>query len=424
MQTTDLKRSRLFLVILATAALGLPIAVGAAAVIPKGTTTIDLGVGAEDKVAVPYKSGGVLLLGKFQVGGQSAGVLRLGAGGGLLTSFGLDGGSPYSFWAAAATRDGKIVGAVEWPHETDPEAPALVRLLPDGSRDPSFRVGRAPLEVGHVHVIANAPDGDILVGGLRWSEAEVPESVITRLLPNGNPDRTFARGKVVKLVHDFSETMDIGFGPRGRIIVFMGRGYVVKLGPSGGVEPFGESEWVDPDKLDLQPMLSSFNAGNSMEVMPDGGVLISGVGILANPPPGAPEFSRAAVIRLRANGTLDRGFGRGGVAMAPFPSWNWLAKPEGLVAGGNGRFFLASTELGFDHRGAAVTAFTPAGKVDHSFGQDGTLPLGGERWSKLDGFFLQPRPRRLVAVGTSTPSSGEYPFVYRKQIVLGPRSPR
>lgn len=63
----------------------------------------------------------------------------------------------------------------------------LVRLMPDGSLDPSFNPGGSG--PGHVvHDIALMPDGRIIIGGAFTTYNGVQVKFVTRLLPNGTLD--------------------------------------------------------------------------------------------------------------------------------------------------------------------------------------------------------------------------------------------
>ncbi len=95
--------------------------------------------------------------------------------------------------------DGKILAIRSVDGKSTPENPALVRLNPDGTRDPSFVVPEIrpePLTNGWssgvwLTDVVPLPDGSVLVGGQFGFVGGLRRPSLVRLLPNGNLDVGF-----------------------------------------------------------------------------------------------------------------------------------------------------------------------------------------------------------------------------------------
>jgi uncharacterized delta-60 repeat protein len=144
----------------------------------------------------------------------------------------------------------------------------------------------------------------------------------------------------------------------------------------------------------------------AVAVQTDGRVLVAGTAAV----PGQ-LYAAFAVARLNADGSLDTGFGNGGVAVVPPAgglSGAGSETPAALVVQSDGKIVLAGTvdtapQGAFDTDFAAVRLL-PNGAVDTSFGTGGQVaipfPLGGSnRPATLAAASLQP-DGDLVLAGT------------------------
>jgi uncharacterized delta-60 repeat protein len=137
-------------------------------------------------------------------------LFRLRADGSLDPRFGHGGVVVRGFGASrrcavaqmALQRDGGIVlaGTVEPPpNKPRSETFAVMRLRPDGSKDPTFgRKGLVVRRLGHrsyASALALQGKGRVLVAGRAHSGSKVRE-VLLRLRPDGSLDRSFGRGGV------------------------------------------------------------------------------------------------------------------------------------------------------------------------------------------------------------------------------------
>ena len=135
---------------------------------------------------------------------------------------------------------------------------------------------------------------------------------------------------------------------------------------------------------------------------PGGGLLVAGSScqgtVVACAPAGASQFQ---IARLTADGRLDAGFGRAGVATSAFPgsraeAFDLVVQPDGgIVAGG-----VAATPAG-EPGDFALARFTAAGAPDPGFGNDGLVTTPAAGFAGIAD--LEPGPGgSIVAAGPGT----------------------
>lgn len=214
--------------------------------------------------------GKIVVTGTVQSGTQDYdyAAVRLHPSGNLDTGFGSGGKvhipfspgfDPYDECMAAALQsDGKIllVGAANVGGSDDDFG--ILRLLPDGSLDPTFGSGGrktvyfdlVPGGLDRGSGIALDTSGRILVAGTAiGASAYQTEFAVARLLPSGSYDTTFSYdGRVVVPInwgYGYDAGIDIAAAPNGKVLV-AGRAYVqsaddanyavVRLLPDGAVD--------------------------------------------------------------------------------------------------------------------------------------------------------------------------------------------
>ena len=107
---------------------------------------------------------------------------------------------------------------------------------------------------------------------------------------------------------------------------------------------------------------------NALALQPDGRILVAGmVSDLAT------ASLQLAVARYNPDGSVDDGFGAGGIAATPVGSAGGAASTLALQP--DGRIIVAGTAYahGATSDQFALTCFTPAGKLDLTFGTDGLV---------------------------------------------------
>ena len=253
----------------------------------------------------PLASGRVLAVGSVSLTYSNVvhqGVLRLGANGALDTSFnpagtGGDNGTVFSELA-----DGSLfVGASFWNGIPLPNG--YGRLAADGVRDPAFVPSPA---FGPTRVVLALPDGSALVGGLtNLSIPSLNGSGVIRLRPDGSRDPAFYTG----LFHGWSrpQVTSILRQPDGRILVAgaFTRDNVLP-GRTIGVIRLLEDGRMDPS-FNPVTSLTTIDSGSvsGIALQADGRILIRGnFGNVGG-------FARPGVARLWPNGVVDPDFAPG-----------------------------------------------------------------------------------------------------------------
>ncbi len=159
-------------------------------------TSFNPGAGADNPVfALALQSDGKVIIGgdftSFKDIERSR-VARLTANGDLDATFLPGTGANAPVYVAAVQPDGKILLGGDFTSFRDQPVLFLVRLNPNGSLDPSFRITSGPNE--SVRSIAIQPDGKLVIGGFFTQVGGVNRSHIARLNPDGTLDTTFNPG--------------------------------------------------------------------------------------------------------------------------------------------------------------------------------------------------------------------------------------
>ena len=283
------------------------------------------------------KDGKIVAAGRARDGASLYfGIARYNINGSLDSTFGTGGKVVSSFFgygddahALAIQPDGKIVvagtafAAPPIPGDGTPNANfGLARYNSDGSLDPTFGSGgKVTTDFGNydiVTAIAIQPDGKIVAGGNTTNRDTNTDFALARYNKDGSPDLSFGSGG--KTVTDFVRQSDFVAGlalqPDGKIVV---AGDVsTDSSPSHSAEGFGLARYDKDGKLD-----SSFGstgkvitqgeliAANAVAIQPNGKVLAAGLAIHNS----SGDF---ALARYNSNGSLDQGFGIGGIITTDF----------------------------------------------------------------------------------------------------------
>jgi uncharacterized delta-60 repeat protein len=302
-----------------------------------GSLCVDVGSGSADQGEEVI----VLGDGRLLVAGTSAGnfaLVRLNADGTLDSTFGTGGRATYDLGGnevlhdAALAPDGKVVMAGETTGPGCPNAPtmagttagvAVARVLPNGTLDPTFGVGGGvvridPDQVQRGLTVAVEPDGRPVIGGriTSCSRVNIHYSVF-RLTTTGVADPTFA--------------------------------------PQDPLQESGPTSAAD------------------VAIQPDGRILVL-IDTFVGPATSPSRDDAFIVIRYNPDGTVDTGFGNGGVATALFGAGR-NATPTALVLQGDKILTGGSVDGDF-----ALARFNASGTLDQSFDGDGlvTTDFGGD----------------------------------------------
>jgi uncharacterized delta-60 repeat protein len=267
----------------------------------------------------------------------------------------------------------------------------LARHLPDGTPDPTFGQGGKVItnyDARFATEMALAPDGSILVLGPAGDLAN--DLAILRFRPDGSLDTAFGTGGTALFdwggdtrffAQDLTVLPDGRFAASGSVstrstaplppgtddIHSHQEAAIVRFTPAGQPDPT-----FDADGRVVAAFGAIGSAGGAAALQPDGKLVVA-VGIFR--PPESGRLDPMSVARFNPNGSLDVGFGRGGLASVAIPdrdafSTDVLVQPDGKIV-------LLGAAQAFPARGAsaplpdvdaALVRLNPNGAPDPTFG--------------------------------------------------------
>jgi uncharacterized delta-60 repeat protein len=327
-----------------------------------------------------------------------AGLVRINNDGSLDPSFGEGGRLATAYNGITVAPDGKLL----MPYFHDGNA-AVARLLPDGTPDPSFgQEGLATLDFGGIYdgasSVAVAPNGDIIVGGAMQrspSSRGISDAVpaIGRLLPDGRVDRSFGNGGKRILEGGWEGGVADVKPLRGGGIVAAGEGFlgiaVWKLTASGRMNRnFGKHGVLNLEgggRREKYGWQEELDWVEEVVPLPSGKLLLAATGSDYN---GRKTHYRAVALRLKANGKVDRSFGRRGWATTNFGGTTFVhdlaVLPRGILV------VFASAQFHHDKESdLGAVAFNRRGGIYRGFGKGGKVRVNLHGWDLIDNGTIQ-----------------------------------
>jgi uncharacterized delta-60 repeat protein len=314
-----------------------------------------------------------------------------------------DGGNVDYGYGVALQPDGKIV--VAGYADNGPTFDILVfRYNPDGSLDGTFGTGGIATYDSGDHegawAVALQPDGKIVVAGVHADGTDV-DVLVVRFNPDGSLDGTFGTGGAATYDGEYDEYAEaVALQPDGKIVV---AGYALDVTEVGiGDVIIYEDVLVlryNPDgSLDdgfgtggvVTYDGGDLEVGLAVAIQPDGKIVVAGA---YNDGTGAGVL----VLRYNPDGSLDGTFGTGGVATyngaLVDSGWAVALQPDGkiVVAG-----------YAFDTRyviyeDVLVLRYNPDGSLDGTFGTGGVVTYDGGNGDYAEAVALQPDGKIVVA---------------------------
>jgi uncharacterized delta-60 repeat protein len=292
----------------------------------------------------------------------------------------------------------------------------------DGDLDPTFGNGGKVITdingVDRLNKIALQPDGKIVAAGAYRLTNGVSHIALTRYSADGALDTSFGTGgKVLTTVSSFGDAVyAVAIQTDGKILV---AGTV--LLPAGGDTAFLILRYNATGTLDQTFGTSGVvttNIGDvddraeAIALQPDGKIVVSGIkGILR--PPGEERNSDAVLVRFNRDGTLDSGFGTGGITISdfgPFPDYYADAAADVAILP-DGKIVIVGTSDGAGYYDSLVARYNANGTLDTTFGTGGRTKtdLGNGFQDDSSGVAVQ-ADGKIVAVGAALPSSFDLDF--------------
>jgi uncharacterized delta-60 repeat protein len=261
---------------------------------------------------------------------------------------------------------------------------SAAKMTATGALDPSFGTdGVARVAVGSppfiVLQVLRQADGRLLVAGSgsAGGRFELPRLVVVRLNPDGGLDQTYGRGGIA------APGIEAGCGactiaalqPDGALVVTGASGRSAAAGPGGGFA------WVVARMTPDGTLDSGFGQGGVTTIRAEGAVGFN-VGLL---PDGAivtegqsetPPAFGMLLTRLTPSGGPDGGFAGGTPVSLPFGSgFPMLVHADGAVdVEGTPTGGASTPPSGGFHR--VLVRYIASGQRDQTFGSDGVVDLG------------------------------------------------
>jgi uncharacterized delta-60 repeat protein len=280
----------------------------------------------------------------------------------------------------------------------------VARFLPDGQADAGFGIGgRTEFKFGNSssygYALALQADGKILVAG----DASLSSAGLARLTASGMLDPTFDTDGRLTVptpnvpVFDSDARLGLAVQPADQRIVLG-----ITSAPDGAPNKMATIHRFLPDgSADLSfsgdgKAFVDFSPGknevvSAVAVQPDGKIV---VGAFANVE-GGNYGNHFAVSRLNTDGSLDSGFGSGGINVAgKGVLLDLRLQPDGkIVTAGYNRYFPIGIQ---EEKDVALMRFLSNGTLDPAFGTGGTV-YTDYGWSHANGMTLQADGKIVVA---------------------------
>jgi uncharacterized delta-60 repeat protein len=307
--------------------------------------------------------------------------------------------------SALVQPDGKIVAA-GWGETASWGAPGVVglaRYLPDGSLDRSFGSGgQVTGPTGAAGAVALEPDGGFVIAGSGQAGF-----TLARYTADGSPDQAFGTGGTVRTA--FSSTT-----AQATAVALQADGKIVAAGPLGEDAGFALARYNADGSLDTTfgkggRVITKVGLGGvafALAIQPDGKLVAAGsvLGDLSFDH-GITTGDEFAVARYDANGSLDTGFGTGGIVTSSFGLLG--AAASAVVLQPDGKIVVAGAgEVDRNTPPEVVVArYDAGGSLDAGFGSNGIAATRSPSSGTCDGcglyanaIAIQP-DGKLVAAG-------------------------
>ena len=361
----------------------------------------------------------------------AAPLLAQTADGDLDPSFGVGGKVQHDFGqstdiahAVAAQPDGKlvVVGTTYTNNDYSKEDFAVLRLLADGSPDPSFGIaGRVKTDFPGLAAVASSvvvqPDGKILVaGGAFPLFTFLGDFKLVRYNADGSLDASFGTGGIVTTVFpgQGSYAFALALQPDGRIVA-AGTDFVNFSSSSSSNTDFALARYHPDGTPDATfgingQLATDFDGFNddafAVLVQPDGKLVAVGSAV------STANFYDFAAARYLQNGALDSSFGTGGKVRTDFGTGGFdqarsaaLQTDGKVVAAGFTNFNFGLSQP------FALVRYDASGALDATFDGDGKAEIDFGSFNQTAYKVLLPPGGKIVTVGYPNTESSDSDFL-------------
>ena len=259
---------------------------------------------------------------------------------------------------AAVEPDGKVMVVGGFGTYNGVPARAMARLNTDGTLDPTFSTVGTGL--AFVDAAVRQPDGKYIVAGQVVISMTAAVLVVMRLNPDGSRDPSFAFQRYDLAFDQFVESMALQ--PDGKVLVAGrftaagGQRHLIRLTSTGAFDPsFSIGTGFVHSGSGLEGV-------RSVVLQPDGRILVGGAFQLVN------GVARSGIARLLANGAVDGSFNPGsGVAGTQAMVISIVLQPDGrIVAAGRFDSYAGvprASSVRINANGSLDPSYTPAALV-------------------------------------------------------------
>ncbi len=363
--------------------------------------------------AVTIQSDGkIVVAGIGVLGNAFADVLvRLNPDGTLDQSFGTGGVVDVSpggtieingFFAVAIQSDGRILAAADALNGVQ-----VTRVEANGSLDSSFGNGG----ITSLIAVAEAAAGNLTVqadGKILLVAGFSNPSLMARFTTSGQLDTSFGAGGLLNL--PYGSPTQVAVQSDGKILVAAGESAKLILpfptAQAGAITRYNSDGTVDKT-FGAAGTATSVATASALVLQSDGKIVMGGAITSKLGAPLAYNHVGFGIVRYNSNGSIDRTFGKEGLAITDF----------GTAANDSGAFALAIQSDGdivaagaaggqssgsFVASSFGLSRYNSAGKLDTSFGTDGKVitTIGSGRLSWLNAMAIQ-SDGKIVVAGTS-----------------------
>ncbi|MGE3971100.1 MAG: beta strand repeat-containing protein, partial [Porticoccaceae bacterium] len=278
-------------------------------------------------------------------------------------------------YALAVQADGKIVVAGRTANGSNHDF-ALVRYNADGTLDTGFGGGDGMVTTPVLassdvaQALAVQADGKIVVAG--WALSGNQDFALVRYNADGTLDTGFGGGDGI-VTTPVGASDDVAFAlavqADGKIVL---AGYahngsnadfaLVRYNADGTLDTgFGGG-----DGMVTTPVLASSDVAQALAVQADGKILVAGSAYNG----GNHDF---ALVRYDTDGTLDTGFGAGGKVTTPVGALGNAA--QALAVQADGKILVAGSAYNGSNHDFALVRYNADGTLDTGFGSGGVLVI-------------------------------------------------